>query len=524
MKDKLTGLFLSSIVASFILLAPALHAADGKWNVDANGLWSLKTNWLSNTIADGWGFKANFTNDITADRTVSLDGDRTLTSLVFGDSATGTPGSWILTNNGDTNNNLILDGTTPSITVNALGTGKNATISAIIEGTAGLVKSGNGTLILSGVNTYTGTTEISAGTVNVTGAAGTLGARTADVTLADVAGATLDFTGITGSRIVGALSGGGASGGNIVLGGSTFYFGSGLLDYTYGGIISGTGSISYGGGGTLTLTGKNTFDGGTGISNGALSINSISSVYGGASSLGNPTSESNGRIFIGSKINTGSLIYTGSGHTTDRIIDLYGTTGGATLNASGSGALVFTSDFRASVAGAKTLTLTGSSTADNRIGGAIVDSGNGTTSVTKSGAGKWILSGANTYTGGTIVSAGTLALGADNPLPATAVSIGTATLDASTFDDTLGTLDAAGSAVINLGAGANLVFADSSGIDWTGGTLKITGTFVSGSSIKFGSSKAALTSTQLSKISATGFTAFGLDANGYLTATAGGSK
>ena len=523
MKDKLTGLFLSSIVASFILLAPALHAADGKWNVDANGLWSLKTNWLSNTIADGWGFKANFTNDITADRTVSLDGDRTLTSLVFGDSATGTPGSWILTNNGDTNNNLILDGTTPSITVNALGTGKNATISAIIEGTAGLVKSGNGTLILSGVNTYTGTTKISAGTVNVTGT-GTLGARSADVTLADVAGATLDFTGVTGSRIHGSLSGGGASGGNIVLGGSTFYFGNNALNYTYGGIISGTGAINYAGTGTQTLTGNNTFDGKTGISKGVLSINSISSVYGGASSLGNATSAATGRLDIGDRTTTGTLLYTGSGHTTDRSVNLYGATGGATLDASGSGALVFTSDFRASVVGAKTLTLTGSSTADNRIGGAIVDSGNGTTSVTKSGAGKWILSGANTYTGGTIVSAGTLALGADNPLPATAVSIGTATLDASTFDDTLGTLDAAGSAVINLGAGANLVFADSSGIDWTGGTLKITGTFVSGSSIKFGSSKAALTSTQLSQISATGFTAFGLDANGYLTATAGRSK
>jgi autotransporter-associated beta strand protein len=199
---------------------------------------------------------------------------------------------------------------------------------------------------------------------------------------------------------------------------------------------------------------------------------------------------------------------------------LGGSTGGATLDASGSGALVFTSDFRATVVGSKTLTLTGSSTADNRIGGAIVDSGNGTTSVTKSGAGKWILSGANTYTGGTIVSAGTLALGADNPLPATAVSIGTATLDASTFDDTLGTLDAAGSAVINLGAGANLVFANSSGIDWTGGTLNITGTFVSGSSIKFGSSDGGLLVGQLALISVNGAGAgtYTLNSSGFLIA------
>jgi len=69
---------------------------------------------------------------------VSLDGDRTLTSLIFGDSDTSTAGSWILDNNGTSTNNLILAGTTPTITVNALGTTKTATISAIIEGTAGL--------------------------------------------------------------------------------------------------------------------------------------------------------------------------------------------------------------------------------------------------------------------------------------------------------------------------------------------------------------------------------------------------
>ncbi len=415
-------------------------------------------------------------------------------------------------------------GTTPGITVNALGTGKTATISAIIQGSAGLVKSGTGTLTLTGANTRTGTMTINAGTVNVTGA-GTLGARTASVTLADVAGSTLDFTGQTGGKQIGALSGGGTSGGNIVLGGSTLFFGVGATaDFTYGGIISGTGGISYSGTGTQTLSENNTFTGKTGISNGVLSISSISSLGGGASSVVNATSATNGRLDIGGTTTTGTLRYTGSGHTTDRVVNLAGTTGGAILDASGSGALVFTSNFTATIAGAKTLTLTGNNTADNRIGGAIVNSTGGATSLTKSGAGKWILSGTNTYTGGTLVSAGTLALGASNVLPATAVSIGTATLDASTFDDTLGTLDAAGSAVINLGAGANLVFAASSGIDWTGGTLKITGTFVSGSSIKFGSSNAALTSTQLSQISATGFTAFGLDANGYLTANAGGSN
>jgi autotransporter-associated beta strand protein len=399
-----------AILVAAVMLSPALHAANGTWTVDANGLWSTSANWSGGTIADGSGSTANFTYDITADRTVSLDTDRTLTSLVFGDSATGTAGSWILNNNGVAGNNLILAGTTPGITVNALGTGKTATISAIIEGSAGLVKSGSGTLTLTGANTRTGMLTINAGTVNLTGGASAqLGARTASVTLADVAGATLDFTGVSGGKIIGSLSGGGTNGGNIV-NTAGLYFGDGASgNFTYGGIISGTGFMSYGGtSGTQTLSGMNTYTGSTTISKGTLSINSISNVNGGASSLGSVTSVTGGTITIGSTTTTGTLLYTGTGHSTDRVVNLGGSTGGATLDASGSGALVFTKAFTATGVGAKTLTLTGDNTADNRIGGAIVNSSSGATSLTKSGTGKWVLSGANTYTGGTTVSTGTL--------------------------------------------------------------------------------------------------------------------
>ena len=105
-----------------------------------------------------------------------------------------------------------------------------------------------------------------------------------------------------------------------------------------------------------------------------------------------------------------------------------------------------------------------------------------------------------TYTGTTAISGGTLALGANNIIPDSSnVSIGAATLDAATFDDQLGTLDVTAAATINLGTGANLIFADSNLVDWTGGTLNITGTFVSGSSIKFATT-GGLTSTQLALI------------------------
>jgi autotransporter-associated beta strand protein len=82
----------------------------------------------------------------------------------------------------------------------------------------------------------------------------------------------------------------------------------------------------------------------------------------------------------------------------------------STIDASGSAAVNFTNTgsmgFNGGTA-AKTLTLTGSNTGANTIA-AVIGDNTGTTSVTKSGAGTWVLSGSNTYTGGTIVTAGTL--------------------------------------------------------------------------------------------------------------------
>lgn len=165
-----------------------------------------------------------------------------------------------------------------------------------------------------------------------------------------------------------------------------------------------------------------------------------------------------------------------------------------------------------------TLTTTGASSYAGIITD-VVASGTMKVNLTVDG-GQLTLSGANSYTGATQVNAGILALGANNTLPdASPIFIGAATLDAETFTDTLGTLDPTAAATINLGTEAALAFADSSTIDWTDGTLAITGTFVSGSSIRFGTSADSLTATQLGLISASGFTGFALDADGFLTAT-----
>ncbi len=126
------------------------------------------------------------------------------------------------------------------------------------------------------------------------------------------------------------------------------------------------------------------------------------------------------------------------------------------------------------------------------------------------------------------MTGGTLTLGAGHVLAnSTAVSIGASILaTTAAISDTAGTLDPTAAATIHIGAGATLAFAASNGIDWTDGSLNITGTFVPGnlSSLRFGTelTQPGLIPDQLTKITVVGYTGFGLDASGYLTATAVG--
>ncbi|MCB1129897.1 MAG: autotransporter-associated beta strand repeat-containing protein [Verrucomicrobiae bacterium] len=137
----------------------------------------------------------------------------------------------------------------------------------------------------------------------------------------------------------------------------------------------------------------------------------------------------------------------------------------------------------------------------------------------QAGTGNTVLMLPNTYLGPTMISSGTLTLGASGVLPdGSAVSIGDATLATGSFSETAATLEITGEATIQLAAGAVLSFANSSVADWSGGTLHLTGTIGSGSSMRFGTGGNGLTPSQLERISADGFTGFALDSNGFLTA------
>jgi len=311
-----------------------------------------------------------------------------------------------------------------------VGGAGNTTINSIIATTtSSLAKDGAGTLTLSGVNTYTGATTVTSGTlkagvVSIDGTSGAFGKNSA-VTMANTAGAVLDITGFNTS--IGSLTGGGGAGGNVTLGAVSLTTGNdNTSPGAYAGAISGSGGIFKQGTGTAIFSGSNTYTGQTAIRAGILSVSTLNSVSGGvgSSNLGAPITIANGTLDIGYGTGAGQLTYTGTGETTDRVINLRGTTGGAVINQSGTGLLKFTSANTASGVGNKTLTLQGSSAGTGEISGAIVDnSPTNKTSLTKAGSGTWKLSGNNTYTGTTQVTAGTLVLSGSGSINSSAVTV-----------------------------------------------------------------------------------------------------
>ena len=338
--------------------------------------------------------------------------------------------------------------------------------------------------------------------------------------------------------------GGGTSATNGVLGTGTITLNNALLSfdeaaaysYSVSNTIAGSGAVTQAGNATstITLSGPNTYAGPTTVASGTLSVSTLNKVSGGASSssLGAPTTVANGTIGLGGTTasgtygsqvvvpTTGTLVDTGTGETTDRVLLLVGN---GTLTQSGTNTLNFSGGVASTIAAGtsanKTLTLQGSTAGIGQISGVIADApasdntplatfanasttlwinnaanlysagatitGNGiaantyitavsgntvtlnqnsnlaetlssvtisgasTTAVTKTGSGTWVLSNANTYTGGTTVTAGTLVA-------------------------TNGSGSATGSGAVGVSAGATL--AGTGSINATGGAINLNGT------------------------------------------------
>jgi autotransporter-associated beta strand protein len=119
-------------------------------------------------------------------------------------------------------------------------------------------------------------------------------------------------------------------------------------------------------------------------------------------------------------INGGTLRYIGAGDSSNRVFRIGDTTAGATgtLDASRTGALVLSATALqyGTANQTRTVNLTGSNTAANTIASVIGNNGTGVVNVTKNGVGTWAVNGANSYTGDTTITSGSLTLGSTGEL------------------------------------------------------------------------------------------------------------
>jgi fibronectin-binding autotransporter adhesin len=291
-----------------------------------------------------------------------------------------------------------------------VGSSATLTINSIISGANGFTKTGTGTLVLGGANTFTGTLTVQAGTlsianINNSASNGALGnSATAVVLGGSGTTGTLEFTGANDSSTRKFTM---ATGGTGV-----FQVDTAATTLTLSGVIDGSGDLTKSGAGTLLLSGANTsFSGNVAVDAGILQMGSTTA------------------------LNSSNVVSVAAGATFDlnaqneTIAGLDGGTG--TVTNSG---------------GAKTLTLDGSGTYS--FAGVITSHNFIDTRIVKSGSGTQTLTGTNLYTGTTMVTGGKLFVNGDNSAATGAVTV-------SNSGTVLGGSGTIGGTV-SVGSGANL--------------------------------------------------------------------
>lgn len=393
---------------------------------------------IAGTGVDGGGALRSVGGDnvITAAVTMSGPGNNPvplLTNRLAADSGTltlsaGANKDAISINTG--NSWYAIGGAGDVIVVNRLSTG----------GAGGYIKDGSGTLYLQGNNQF-GTLYleqgaiISSGTFNVDSTPRNIQVRGGSLELQQnstqlVAGVTLGSATTTESQATITLGSGttlstntnvtfttnGTSNAGLITGG-IFDLGGAVRTFTVGDSTAVTNDLtiasvisngSFGmiktGSGTLHLSGVSTFSGVVTVSTGVLSVSNLA--LGGQNSALGSSSNAAANLLLAS---TTTLRYTGAGDTTDRLFTVNGSN--ATLDASGTGAVVFNNSGNVAWGTnnqSRTLNFTGSSTANNTLAATVANNGTGTVTLNKTGSGIWSLEGANSYTGTTTISAGTL--------------------------------------------------------------------------------------------------------------------
>jgi len=481
------------------------------------GTGAGQLNWDPDTGGAGSGGFAAF----GADRQVRLNngtGSLSWYSGILGNGSTLILGHPTATHTLDFRNSINFSGAKRTVRVEDGEAAVDAVLSGVLADfttpPGSLNKTGPGVLMLTNANTYNGTTTVDGGALRLQNAAalpsgnlelaggGVLGLGAGDLTNRTIG---------TDDNQVRWLG----SGGFAALGADrTVKFSDSAINWTAADFI---------GAGNLLILGHDTADAMLDwqqnlslwgfariiqVDDGSAPIDAkISGIITGGSSTTNPTAN------ILTKAGAGTLAFTAqNSHWGDTIVGSGtlmigegGTTGGVSSNSQN---IIVEPGATLAVNRSNTLTQ-GNSALKVAITG---DGG-----FSQVGTGVTVLTLPNTYIGPTTVTAGMLAWGANDVIAdESSILLGSATLDAGTFTDTLGALNVAGTATINLGTGAAVSFANSSATDWSGGTLNLSGEFVSGASLRFGTGSNGLTPSQLAAITRTGFSSFSLDSQGYL--------
>ncbi|MFG1091919.1 autotransporter-associated beta strand repeat-containing protein [Salmonella enterica] len=438
--------------------------------------------------------------DVTDDATLELNTGGTFDNAISGSGQVVKSGDKMLTLSGANSysgGTLISDGTLVASNVEALGTGdvtNNATLALNtggdftnnISGSGQVVKSGDDTLTLSGANSYTGGTTISGGTLVATNV-DALG--TGDVTNSS----TLELN--TGGTFDNAISGSGqvvkSGDETLTLSGSNTYTGGTLISGgtlvatnvdalgtgdvtdnatlelntggTFDNVISGSGQVVKSGDDTLTLSGSNTYTGGTLINGGTLVASNVEAL-GTGDVTDNATLELNtGGTFDNAISGSGQVVKSG-----DETLTLSGTnsyTGGTTI----SGGTLVATNVEALGSG----DVTDDATLELNTGGTFDNAISGSGQVVKSGDKMLTLSGANSYSGGTLISDGTLVASNVEALGTGDVT-NNATLELNTGGDFTNNISGSGQVVKSGDDTLTLSGANS----YTGGTTISGGTLV----------------------------------------------
>jgi autotransporter-associated beta strand protein len=305
-----------------ISVSAVTHAQTVTWaNSAAATAWYTNTNWAAPTGPADWvpSHIALFLNTGTASTAginmataplglgaIEMSNLRTR-NLTIGNSSTtaGTLTLYGATVNG-VSNVVIRNASNSNLTIqnNETGSGKvmdvalanpienkivvdgngQVAISSIIKSSSGftpLYKEGNGTLALSGANTWSGGLFVNGGSVVLSGS-GTLGASTNSVTMS---AGTIDLSGT--SQTIAALIGSAGTITNTANSNSTLTIGTGDASGTFAGTLTETGSgqrklgIVKNGTGTQVLTGTNSYSLSTLVTAGTLQFGKTASLYNG---------------------------------------------------------------------------------------------------------------------------------------------------------------------------------------------------------------------------------------------------